>query len=53
MIMALTTHVVQSGENYLYVFKGARSAPCRAWPPCMQKRRAMAALTVKRRCVRP
>jgi len=27
MITVLTTHVVQIGENYLYVFKGARSAP--------------------------
>jgi len=35
MIMALTTHVVQSGENYLYVFKGARSAPNPGWPPIL------------------
>jgi hypothetical protein len=40
-------------ENPLYYFKGARSAPGRGWPPSMRKRRAMAALTVKRRSVRP
>ena len=40
MIMALTTHVVQSGENYLYVFKGARSAPGPADRRSLDKRRA-------------
>jgi hypothetical protein len=48
-----TTPVVRCGENFPYVFKGARSAPYRDWPPSMRKRRAMAALSVKRRCVRP
>jgi hypothetical protein len=40
-------------EYLLYYFKGARSAPDRAWPAHMQKRRATAALTVGRRSVRP
>ena len=37
------------GENFLLVFKGARSAPGRGWLPDMQKRRATAALTAERR----
>ena len=27
-------------ENFLYVFKGARSAPGRGWPPIMEAQRA-------------
>jgi hypothetical protein len=36
-----------------YGFKGALRAPGRGWPSSMRKRRAMATLTVERRCVRP
>jgi hypothetical protein len=47
--MRATTDVVRFGENFLYVFKGARSAPGPGWPPHIQERRATAALTVERR----
>jgi hypothetical protein len=41
----LTTPVVGGGDNYLYVFKGARSAPGSAGGPLLGKRRARMTLT--------
>jgi len=39
-----------AGENFLYVFKGTRSAPGRGWAPSW-KRRATSALTAGRRWI--